>query len=89
MKFNQTLSGARQNVERAFGNLKSRFRRLRDVLLHNHEDIYQLIVACCFLHNICVLNEDEIEEYSEEDDVDPNHFQNVYQKEMLASFCNL
>lgn len=65
VKFNQTLSGARQTVERAFGNLKSRFRRLRDVLLHNHEDIYQLIMACCFLHNICVLNEDEIEEYSE------------------------
>lgn len=46
-------------------------------------------MACCFLLNICVLNEDEIEEYSEEDDVDPNHFQNVYKKEMLASFCNL
>lgn len=46
-------------------------------------------MACCFLLNICVLNEDEIEEYSEEDDVVPNHFQNVYQKEMLASFCNL
>lgn len=25
------------------------------------------------------MNEDEIEEYIEEDDVDPNHFQNVYQ----------
>lgn len=26
-------------------------------------------MVCCFLFNICVLNEDEIEEYSEEDDV--------------------
>lgn len=77
-------------MERALkGHLKGRLRRLRDVLLHNHEDICQLIMACCFLLNICVLNEDEIEEYSEEDDVVPNHFQNVYQKEMLASFCNL
>lgn len=63
-------------MERALkGHLKGRLRRLRDVLLHNHEDICQLIMACCFLLNICVLNEDEIEEYSEEDDVDPNHFQ--------------
>lgn len=57
-------------MERALkGHLKGRLRRLRDVLLHNHEDICQLIMACCFFHNICVLNVDEIEEYSEEDDV--------------------
>lgn len=31
-------------------------------------------MVCCFLYNICVLNEDEIEEYSEEDDVDLNYF---------------
>lgn len=79
VKFNQRLSGVRQTVERAFGHLKGRFRRLRDVPLHNHKDICQLIMACCVLHNICVMNEDEIEEYIEEDDVDPNHFQNVYQ----------
>lgn len=31
-------------------------------------------MVCCFFYNICVLNVDEIEEYSEEDDVDLNYF---------------
>lgn len=53
-------------MQRAFGHLKGRFRRLRDVPLHNYEDICQLMMTCCVLHNIRVMNEDEIEEYIED-----------------------
>lgn len=66
VKFNQRLLGVRQSVQRAFGHLKGRFRRLRDVPLHNYEDICQLMMTCCVLHNIRVMNEDEIEEYIED-----------------------
>lgn len=79
MKFNKRLSGVRQTVERAFGHLKGRFRRLRDVPLHDHQEICKLIFACCVLHNICVINEDDVEGYIENDDEEPNQYQNVYQ----------
>ena len=79
VKFNKRLSGVRQTVERAFGHLKGRFRRLRDVPLHDHQEICKLIFACCVLHNICVINEDDVEGYIENDDEEPNQYQNVYQ----------
>lgn len=53
--FNTTLSRRRQVVERAFGMLKQRFRRLKlGIEMRDISEINNLILACCILHNICI-----------------------------------
>jgi hypothetical protein len=66
INFNMRLSQARQTIERAFGLLKGRFRSLRDKLsIHTISKIPEYIVACCVLHNVCVLQLDEMVEMVE------------------------
>lgn len=57
--YNRKLSKTRVIIERAFGLLKGRFRRLKYVYMYNTEMIPLIILACCVLHNICIDNEDE------------------------------
>ncbi|CAD6222125.1 GSCOCG00013000001-RA-CDS [Cotesia congregata] len=67
--YNFCHSSARIAIERAFGLLKKRFRSLLTVLDMNRTDLIpEYIIACCVLHNICLLKEDEflIEEIIEE-----------------------
>ncbi len=45
-RFNKTLSSARSTVERAFGILKAR-------LDNRFENIPEVILSCCILHNFC------------------------------------
>ncbi|XP_011685790.1 PREDICTED: uncharacterized protein LOC105448748 [Wasmannia auropunctata] len=63
-------------IERAFGLLKGRFRSLLTVLDMERVDIIpSMILACCVLHNICLLRGDEFE------DINPNNVpesENVY-----------
>lgn len=68
-RFNRKFSGLRQTVERAIGQLKGRFRRLREIPLHSPEDICKVIIVGCILHNVCVLCNDNI----------ANNCQNIYQ----------
>lgn len=59
--FNYCLSSTRMAVERAIGSLKMRFRILFDCLpLIDTKKIPEFIVACCVLHNICLLHNDEM-----------------------------
>ena len=60
--FNRKLSQLRVVIEQAFGMLKGRFRRLQYVVVRDIENIVKVVVACCTLHNICILNDDELEE---------------------------
>lgn len=54
--FNFCLSSTRMAVERAIGQLKIRFRILLDCLpLTDTKKIPEFIIACCVLHNICIL----------------------------------
>jgi len=69
-KFNRTLSSARCAVERAFALLKSRFRRLKYLDMSNTNQIPQVIMACCVLHNICLHNGDVDVELDNEDQDD-------------------
>ncbi|XP_066596306.1 uncharacterized protein [Prorops nasuta] len=56
--FNTQLSKARIVIERAFGILKGRFRKLKYVYMYNTEMIPLIIISCCILHNICLSNEE-------------------------------
>lgn len=59
VNFNNRLCSARVMIERAIGLLKGRFRSLLDKLHMKRTDLIpQYIIACCVLHNICILNED-------------------------------
>jgi hypothetical protein len=78
-RFNRILSSARQVVERCFGHLKGRFRRLREITVHDIEDIVTTITSGCILHNLCILHEDELADFFDRDeDGHPNRFQNLY-----------
>ena len=48
-------------VERSFGLLKGRFRSLRHCLaITKTEDVAEFIMACCVLHNVCIMNGDDL-----------------------------
>lgn len=61
INFNYCLSAARIAIERAFGVLKTGWRRIFDRLsLVDITRIPEYIVAACVLHNICILHNDLI-----------------------------
>jgi hypothetical protein len=64
--YNYCLSSTRQVVERSFSLLKGRFRRLQNMDVCTVEVAVCLIISCCVLHNICILESDELDEYFNE-----------------------
>lgn len=59
--YNFCHSSARMAIERSFGLLKGRFRSLLTVLDMERVDLIpEFIIACCVLHNICLLQNDEV-----------------------------
>jgi len=73
--FNYCHSVTRNVVERAFGTMKSKFRRLEMIELNGVEVICNVILSACVLHNFC-LEEDEYDEEEEQENTndDPNRF---------------
>nr|XP_012222949.1 PREDICTED: putative nuclease HARBI1 [Linepithema humile] len=60
--YNLCHSSTRMVIERAFGLLKGRWRSLLHNLAMNRVDFIPYhILACCVLHNICLLKKDELE----------------------------
>jgi len=60
--YNFCHSSSRMVIERAFALLKYRWRSLLHVLAMNHmKFIPYHILACCVLHNICLLRKDELQ----------------------------
>uniref|UniRef100_A0A4V0Y8P2 Putative nuclease HARBI1 n=1 Tax=Rhodnius prolixus TaxID=13249 RepID=A0A4V0Y8P2_RHOPR len=60
-RYNYRHSAARVTVERCIGLLKGRMRSLLHCLPMARVDLMaEYIVACCVIHNICILREDEI-----------------------------
>jgi DDE superfamily endonuclease len=57
LKFNRKLSATRSIVERAFGDLKARFRRCLDIDA-KVENAVNVIVASVCIHNLCIQNGD-------------------------------
>lgn len=63
--FNKCLCSTRTVIEHSFGMLKGRFRRLQHIRMNAFEYTVKCIVTACVLHNICIFEEDELEEYYE------------------------
>ncbi len=64
--YNYCLSNSRVTIERAFGLLKGRFRRLKHVVTRNVETAADVIMVSCILHNIALISGDEIEDFIED-----------------------
>lgn len=58
--FNYRLSRARMVIERAFGQLKSRWRVLYRKLESQPEAVKLATLACLILHNICIAANDSL-----------------------------
>ena len=59
-RYNGALATRRCVIERAFGVLKRRFRRLQvKIDMHSIDEINALIVAACVMHNLCMLYDDD------------------------------
>ena len=65
-RFNSKLSASRQVIERAFGVLKGRMKRLQFVDVQSLETLNELIVIACIMHNICIMNNDHLPDYYDE-----------------------
>ena len=80
--YNTNLSKARQVIERAFGLLKCRFRRLRHLQMNTIANCVKAVHAATILHNICLQNEypDELNNENDfnEDDVDDPDVPNLF-----------
>lgn len=57
--FNKTHSKCREVIERAFGLLKCRFRRLFRFEVLDMTVLVNSVLAACVLHNICLTEHDE------------------------------
>lgn len=61
-RFNDIVSSARQVVERSFGLLKGRWRRLRLIEAEDMERVVKIVYCCCILHNFCIDLQDHLPE---------------------------
>ena len=56
-------------IERAFGLLKARFRRLHFLEMDSLDDVAKVIIVACTLHNICLMRGDDLfEDYDNEEE---------------------
>lgn len=62
INYNIAHAATRVVIERAFGILKGRWRRLKYLELHNTDNLPSTIVAACVLHNFCILKNDNHED---------------------------
>lgn len=67
-QYNYKHSATRVYIEQSFGLLKGRFRILKHVNIYNMKLIPPLVLACCVLHNICMLKNDIVDP-----DIDDSH----------------
>jgi hypothetical protein len=65
---NFCLSSERVAIENAFGLLKGRWRILQFINVYSLKKAVKITVACCALHNFCLLNDDVCQDYNENSD---------------------
>ena len=68
-RYNYIHSATRMVIERAFGLLKGRFRRLQFVELRDNDDIVKLIMSCCCMHNFCILEDQKFDDFEIDFDI--------------------
>ena len=85
-KFNKKHHApTRVHIERAFGLLKGRFRKMKSLEMSNVENMNEIVIAVACLHNICLQNGDLGEEYIDPEDYDPNLFENIFPNDNIGT----
>ncbi|XP_033740007.1 protein ALP1-like [Pecten maximus] len=74
LSFNMRLSSKRQVIERAFAQLKGRFRRLKYVNIKSVEEICKAVLCACILHNVCIIEADSLEDMLLEENQVPENY---------------
>lgn len=71
---NYMLSSTRMSVERAFGNLKGHFRRIKFFNEYRQMPFINVVVAACILYNYCIDKNDTYDflEYHNENILNDN-----------------
>ncbi|XP_061187109.1 putative nuclease HARBI1 [Saccostrea echinata] len=59
--YNSAHSSTRVDIERCFGLLKGKFRKLKFLDMHKVEEIPSMIIVCCALHNFIIMHEKDYE----------------------------
>lgn len=84
-RFNRIISSARRPVERCFGYLKGRFKRIRKIPFISPW-ILSLIVSGCILHNLCILHEDDVNDFIDQDGLrHPSNYQNIFRNDPIGT----
>ncbi|XP_067034764.1 uncharacterized protein [Acropora muricata] len=67
VNYNNKHAKARQTIERAFGLLKGRWRKIKFIEMENINECAAIVAAACVLHNFCLLADGEnIDEFLDE-----------------------
>lgn len=66
--YNRKHSQTRVKIENSFGLLKQRFRQLTRLDFFHVERMCKFVIACCTLHNMCIDQNDILDEEEEVDD---------------------
>lgn len=72
-------------IERAFGVLKGRFRRLKFINMLYISTIVDVILSCCALHQLCLRNMEDIKEYLQEGLASNQEIANEFEEPMPRS----
>lgn len=88
IKYNKVHATARSCIERTFGMLKNKFRRLKYLELNKTSQMSVIIAACCVLHNFIINH--EMEENEEVDDfyLDMEEMTGAQKKQFICNFVN-
>lgn len=82
--YNYLQSSTRMVVEKSFASLKGRFRKLKymDMVIRH---IPETVIAACVLHNLCLIDGEDAEEFLEQGEEDEvNNFQNFFRDDGRA-----
>lgn len=66
LHFNKRHAQTRQVIERSFALLFGRFRRLKYIDMNKTEFISKTVQAACVLHNVCLMHQEDFQQYEEE-----------------------
>ena len=72
--YNFIHSSTRTVIERTFGILKGRFRRLNFIETKDMKTSLNITISRCVLHNICIAHGDNGDEFMEENQGNVNAF---------------
>ena len=85
-QYNYAHSSTRVAIERCFGLLKGKFRKLKYLDMQKTEDMPRMIITCCALHNFVLLHESLVENDIDTDEVSiPEDMNTSLQEENHAS----